>query len=99
MNASVTGKDNGIGIPVADLPKIFVRFYRADKSRSQVEGAGLGLSIALWIANVHGASISAEEQGSVFRIVFALLAGDTGHTDVRGVNGEIARAGVKRESQ
>jgi signal transduction histidine kinase len=72
-------EDNGIGISAADLPKVFDRFFRADQSRSQVEGAGLGLSIALWIANVHGASISAEskeEAGSVFRIAFPLLAGE-----------------------
>jgi signal transduction histidine kinase len=94
--AVVTVEDNGIGISGTDLPHIFGRFYRADKSRSQVEGAGLGLSIAQWIVNVHGASISAEsreEQGSVFRIVFALLAGETAQTEVRGVNGEFARTG------
>ena len=85
--AIVTAEDNGIGISTADLPNIFGRFYRADKSRSQVEGAGLGLSIALWIANVHGATISAEsreEQGSVFRIVFPLFSGETGPTEVPG---------------
>ena len=76
---TVTVEDNGIGIPAADLPHIFGRFYRADPSRSQVEGSGLGLSIATWIANVHGATLSAESRenaGSVFRIVFPLLAVD-----------------------
>ena len=73
---TVAVEDNGIGISAADLPHIFGRFYRADPSRSQVEGSGLGLSIAMWIANVHQASLSAdskENAGSVFKIVFPLL--------------------------
>ena len=92
--AVVTVVDNGIGISAADLPHIFGRFYRADKSRSHVEGAGLGLSIALWIANVHEASISVdsrEEQGSVFRIVFPLLAAEAARTEVPSPEGELAR--------
>jgi len=95
--AVVTVEDNGIGISAADLPNIFGRFYRADKSRSQVEGAGLGLSIAQWISGVHGAAISVEsteEHGSVFRIVFPLLAGETGHAEVPVVRGELT--GVAR---
>jgi len=74
---TVAVEDNGMGISAADLPHIFGRFYRADPSRSQVEGSGLGLSIATWIANVHQASLSAdskENAGSVFRIEFPLLA-------------------------
>jgi signal transduction histidine kinase len=78
-NVTVTVEDNGIGIPEADLPHIFERFYRADPSRSQVEGFGLGLSIAMWMAGVHGAALSVdsrEHEGSVFKIVFPLLAGE-----------------------
>lgn len=94
--AVLTVEDNGIGISAGDLPKIFDRFYRADMSRSQVEGTGLGLSIAQWIANVHGANISAEsreQQGSVFRIAFPLLAEETGRTEVPSATGELARTG------
>lgn len=94
--AVVTVEDSGIGISAADLPHIFGRFYRVDKSRSQVEGAGLGLSIALWIAHVHGTSISVESrenQGSVFRIAFALLAGDAGRAEVAEVLGQLTRTG------
>jgi heavy metal sensor kinase len=76
---TVTVEDNGMGISAADLPHIFGRFYRADPSRSQVEGFGLGLSIAMWIANVHQASLSADSkanEGSAFKIVFPLLVAD-----------------------
>jgi heavy metal sensor kinase len=64
--------DTGQGIPDADLPHIFERFYRADKSRTGTNaGAGLGLSIASWIAEAHGGRLdvqSKEGLGSTFSV-------------------------------
>lgn len=67
--------DTGIGIPESAQPHIFQRFYRVDKSRSRAiadgGGAGLGLPIARWIAEVHGGEItleSSDSSGSVFAL-------------------------------
>lgn len=73
--------DTGPGIPAEDLPHIFERFYRAEKSRSRakVGGFGLGLSIAYWIVTHHGGRIevdSKEGEGTTFRIWLPLLTGD-----------------------
>ncbi len=69
-------EDNGIGIPSADLPHIFSRFYRVDTVRSRETGGfGLGLAIALQIVEAHKGQITAYSipaQGSTFQIQLPL---------------------------
>lgn len=63
-------QDTGIGINSADLSRVFQRFFRGDTARSRTDGAGLGLSIARWIAREHGAEISlTSELGQGTRVV------------------------------
>ncbi len=51
-------EDTGIGIQQEELSRVFQRFFRGETARSRTNGAGLGLSIASWIAREHGAEIS-----------------------------------------
>ena len=71
-DVEITVSDNGIGIPAAELERIFERFYRVDYARSRANGGtGLGLSIVKHIAAIHGGDVSVWSQlgrGSTFTI-------------------------------
>jgi len=78
--ARIICRDTGPGIPAEDLPHIFERFYRAEKSRTRGKTAsfGLGLSIANWIVERHGGRIevnSKEGKGTTFAIWLPLWSG------------------------
>ncbi len=69
--AQIIVRDTGPGIPSADLPHIFERFYRGERSRTRRKGSGfgLGLSISYWIVRNHGGTIEVNSQegiGSTF---------------------------------
>jgi two-component system phosphate regulon sensor histidine kinase PhoR len=66
--------DNGIGINKEDLPRIFERFYRVDKARTQdkIPGTGLGLAIVKHVAQLHGGRVEAESElgkGTTIRVI------------------------------
>ncbi|MFQ3609934.1 MAG: ATP-binding protein [Fimbriimonadales bacterium] len=75
-HAVIEVSDTGIGIPSEDLPRIFERFYRVDKTRSrETGGTGLGLAIVKHIVESHGGQVEVESEyrvGSTFRIVLPL---------------------------
>ena len=77
---AITVADRGPGIPAADLPRIFERFYRVDRSRTRDPGGtGLGLSIVRHLVELHGGRVSAanrEGGGAVFTIRLPAVAGD-----------------------
>jgi len=66
-------KDNGIGIRREDINFIFERLYRGDKSRQEIEGSGVGLTIVKKILSLHSASIEVESEigkGTLFTLYF-----------------------------
>lgn len=81
-DATVSVSDSGRGIPADDLPRIFDRFYRVDRSRSRdAGGTGLGLAIAKHIVEAHGGRITVTSRigrGSVFTFTLPIAATEAG---------------------
>jgi two-component system sensor histidine kinase BaeS len=81
-HAVVSVRDTGVGIDTHDLPHIWTRFYRADRSRQRANGAGgagLGLAITRGIIESHGGSVSVESTlaaGSIFTARVPVARGD-----------------------
>ena len=86
-HAEIAVRDTGIGISERDLPSIFDRFMRADCARSrETRGAGLGLAIARWIAEMHGGTIAVASEvgvGSVFRVSLPVQHAPSNPTDLK----------------
>lgn len=80
----VSVADNGEGIPAKDLPNIFERFYRVDKSRARATGgSGLGLTIAKRLVEAHGGKIKAQSEpgkGSRFSFTIPVFEESSGAT-------------------
>lgn len=68
----ITVTDNGVGIPAEHLPHVFDRFYKADQSRMQTGGSGLGLSIVKAIVERHGGTVSVRSRQGV-ETVFEIM--------------------------
>jgi len=76
-DVAIRVQDNGAGIAPEDLPKVFTRFYRGDKSRQQNGEAGLGLTIARSLVEAQGGCISVDSspaEGTTFTIRFLSVA-------------------------
>jgi PAS domain S-box-containing protein len=81
----LTVSDSGIGIPAADLDRVFARFYRTSTANERaIQGSGLGLSIVRAIVEGHGGRVeveSAPDQGATFTVRLPVSSSDTPHPE------------------
>jgi two-component system, OmpR family, sensor histidine kinase SenX3 len=90
-------QDHGIGIPKADLERVFERFYRVDQARSRTTGGtGLGLAIVRHVATNHEGDVRVDSrlgEGSTFELALPSASGpvavteDTADIDLAGIDG------------
>jgi signal transduction histidine kinase len=94
--AVVSVQDEGLGIPTAELPRIFEPFHRASNVSGQIPGTGIGLATARQVIEQHGGTIvvnSEEGRGSTFTLRLPLGRDDTPGDDTPGPAGEpVSRA-------
>jgi two-component system, OmpR family, phosphate regulon sensor histidine kinase PhoR len=84
-HVAISVSDTGIGIEAADLPRVFERLYRGDKSRSRkTEGTGLGLAIVKHLVRAHGGEVSVgREPGGGARFMFTMPTTERSAESVR----------------
>jgi signal transduction histidine kinase len=91
--AEMTVRDTGVGIPEAELPRLFERFHRVEgqKSRS-FEGSGIGLALVQELVNLHGGTIRAESQVGTGTIFVISVPFGTAHLSAAHIRAARARA-------
>jgi signal transduction histidine kinase len=93
--ATLTVSDTGIGIPDADLPEVFDRFFRASNAvERSIQGSGLGLAIARAIVANHGGDVTLEScvgKGTTVTVSIPLLG--SGHTAFGAASGPASAQG------
>jgi two-component system phosphate regulon sensor histidine kinase PhoR len=87
----ISVRDTGMGIPSAELPRLFERFYRVDKARSrELGGTGLGLAIVKHLARAQGGDVGVvSEPGKGSRFWFTLPVQDLGLLEYSSVQSEV----------
>ncbi|WP_118913786.1 SpoIIE family protein phosphatase [Mycobacterium shigaense] len=103
--AVVTVADTGIGVPAAEIPRLFERFHRIDSARSRsTEGSGIGLALVKELVGLHGGTISADSQEGVGTTFTIRLPFGTAHLPAdqlvepqgaQGISGAIAQPYVQ----